>query len=90
MDEQPPRRRLRFGLRTLFELIAVVAFILALIYARRPAEEKELGRYQLQVIQDQSNPLGSQQWVIDTVTGDVWRLNGGQWKSRGPAPANPE
>ena len=76
-DENSRRSRLRFGLRTLFELIAMAAFILALVYVRKPAEQ-ELGRYQLQVIEDRSNTFGSQQWVIDTVTGEVWRLDGGQ------------
>ena len=54
MDEKP-RRRFRFGLRTLFELIAVAAFILTLIYYRQPRADQQTGemtgRYQLEAVE---------------------------------------
>jgi len=86
MDNEPRRRPLRFSLRTLFELIALLAFILTLVYFRQPTAEQSFGRYQLSVIRDADSPVGSQQWVIDTWTGEVWRLDGAQWHSRGTAP----
>ena len=86
MDEKPQRRRIRFGLRTLFEIIAVVAFILTLIYYRSSPSEQMPSRYQLQVVAVPDGAIGSQQWVIDTHTGEVWKLDGSQWFSRGPAP----
>jgi hypothetical protein len=90
MNEQPLRRQFRFGLRTLFELVAVVAFILTLVYYRRTPLEPGAARYQLQVVAVPDGAFGSQQWVIDTHTGEVWRLDGAQWISRGPAPPHRE
>jgi hypothetical protein len=64
MDEN--HRRIRFGLRTLFELIAVAAFILTLIFLRQPRTETT-GRYQLQEVKGGFA-------VLDTTTGEVWHL----------------
>jgi hypothetical protein len=86
MDENSRRRRFRFSLRTLLELVAVAAFVLTLFYYRPSAVGEKHGRYQLEIIRDADNPIGSQQWVIDTETGEVWRLDGAQWRSRGKAP----
>lgn len=79
MDEQPRHGRWpRFGLRTLFELIAVVAFILTLIYYRTTAIQST-GRYQ-------HHP--TQNLVIDTQTGHLWRWSpGGYWYDEGEPPS---
>jgi len=68
MDEKPRNRRLRFGLRTMFEIIAVVAFILALIYYR--ATPQGFGRYQIHSAEYQGR---SRIFVLDTQTGQLWR-----------------
>jgi hypothetical protein len=78
MEEKPRFRRVRFGLRTLFELIAVVAFILTLLYYRQTAIQQN-GRYQV----DQS-PSGNI-LLVDTQTGQVWDDFQGNWDAM-PAP----
>jgi hypothetical protein len=70
MDEKPRNRRLRFGLRTLFELIAVVAFILTLIYYRTEATSHGFGRYQIHSAEYQGR---TRIFVLDTQTGQLWR-----------------
>ena len=65
MDEKPRYRRVRFDLRTLFEIVAVVAFILTLIYYRQTAIQQN-GRYQV----DQMPNGGI--LLVDTQTGLVW------------------
>jgi hypothetical protein len=52
------------SLRTILEVTAVVAFILALAYQRL---ENKNGRYQLTV-------EGPTVYVTDTTTGQVWRM----------------
>ena len=77
MDAQPSRR-FRFGLRTLFELIAVAAFILTLIYYRQPRTDQPpaemTGRYQLEEVENRA-------LILDTKTGELWRLSSdaSQW-----------
>ena len=80
MDEKPQSHRFRFGLRTLFEIIAVVAFILTLIYYRSAAVQ-DRGRYQFDKIDRGSDPL-----VIDNQTGHLWRWNGTGWTDYGEPP----
>ena len=65
MNEKPEQRRWHFGLRTLFEIVAVVAFILALLAYRRPQND---GRYQ-------SSNFSGAMWVLDTETGDLWQIS---------------
>jgi hypothetical protein len=85
MDEKPRNRRLRFGLRTLFEVIAVLAFILTLVYYRQTVIQNT-GRYQQLKDEPPSNP--PRVLVIDTHTGHVWGLSGDRWTDYGE-PARP-
>lgn len=79
MDEKPRRPRIRFGLRTLFELIGVVAFILTMLYYRQTAIQQN-GRYQV----DQA-PNGNK-LLVDTQTGQVWDDFQGAWDPMPPPP----
>jgi hypothetical protein len=81
MDERPRHRRFRFGLRTLFELIAVVAFVLTLIYYRTTAIDNT-GRFLVPHTDGRSGV------VVDTQTGHLWRWSaGGYWYDEGePTP----
>lgn len=63
MDEKPRRSRFRFGLRTLLELIAVVAVILGFILYRQAAT-RTTGRFQIQGTQSE--------FLVDTHSGRVW------------------
>jgi hypothetical protein len=83
MHDQPRRPRIRFGLRTLFELIAVVAFILTLLYYRQTAI-KATGRYHLHQVTSTSPP---RVLVIDTQTGRVWETAGTDWFDYGQPPS---
>jgi hypothetical protein len=65
-DMESTPKLLQFSLRTILEITAFAAFILALIYMR--AENKN-GRYQVTV---DSTP-SAHVYVIDTITGQVWR-----------------
>ena len=75
MADEPTKRRVQFGIRTLLEVIAVAAFVLALIYFR-DERTRGVGRYQLL-------PSGL---VIDTKTGSIWEVYGEnqQWRERMP------
>jgi hypothetical protein len=81
MDEKPRNRRLRFSLRTLFEVIAVAAFILTLIYYRTTAT-KSTGRFQK--ISESDQPY--QVLIMDTETGHLWSFYGNGWNDRGEPP----
>jgi hypothetical protein len=76
MDEKP-RRSFQVSLRTLLEIVAVIAFVLALMYARNAGN----GRYQL-LDKGQHQPL----FLVDTRTGECWSgWSGGTWnKALGP------
>jgi hypothetical protein len=82
MDDEPRHVPLRFGLRTLLEIVAVVAFILALFYYRTQG-----CRYQFQI---GSGATGSprDKWVIDTYTGQMWRYSysSRRWYDEGSPP----
>jgi hypothetical protein len=62
--------RLRFGIRTLFEIIAVVAFVLTLIYYRTQSSSHGFGRYQIHSAEYQGT---TRIFVLDTKTGQLWR-----------------
>jgi hypothetical protein len=61
-----PKRRLQFGIRTLLEIITVVALVLAIIYGK--SAPGEIGRYQM-VTAGQAN---HQVLVLDSKTGKIW------------------
>jgi hypothetical protein len=65
------------SLRTILEVTAVVAFILALAYQRL---ENKNGRYQLTV-------EGPTVYVTDTTTGQVWRMGSNGWERWSSLPA---
>lgn len=81
MDEKRRRYRLRFGLRTLFEIVAVVAFVLTLLYYRQTAIQNT-GRYQFHPITEGPDRV----LVIDTQTGRVWETAGAGWHDYGEPP----
>jgi hypothetical protein len=89
MDENRGSR-FRFGLRTLFEVVAVAAFVLTLIYYRTTGH-RDNWRYQINV---NATPTGQirQKWIIDTQTGQTWRYNysSKKWQDEGapPIPTN--
>jgi hypothetical protein len=62
----------RFGLRTLFEIVFVVAVVLAFIYqtnktpAPTPAPAPPVGRYQLE------NAGTNEPFLVDTLTGETY------------------
>jgi hypothetical protein len=62
MNDQP-KRRLQFGIRTLLELITVVAFVLVIIYGKSTGGGS--GRYQMGVGVHQV-------FVVDSHTGKTW------------------
>jgi hypothetical protein len=82
MNEKPSR--FRFGLRTLFEIVAVVAFFLTLIYYRASASN---GRYQFQTFTEPGGRI-RHKWVIDTQTGQMWRYsyNFEKWEDESAPP----
>jgi len=76
----------QISLRTIFELMFVVAVVLAFIYWRNQPPRDPSGRYQFI-----STASGEQRGVfIDTQTGKAWRgwLGRTQWDSI-PTPADP-
>jgi hypothetical protein len=62
---ETPRRSFQLSLRTLLELVAIIALILALIYQRKPATPGP-GRYQVMTLDDRMV-------LVDTHTGQCWR-----------------
>jgi hypothetical protein len=85
------RPRIQFGIRTLLEIIAVAAFVLALIYGRTGSGGA--GRYQMQV----HKPVHGDEeiYVLDSQTGKLWHRiadpsrRGSQWVEYGtPLPEN--
>ncbi len=58
-----PKPKLQFGVRTLLELVAVVAVVLAFLYGRQPS--RDAGRYQMTAV-------GQELFVLDSATGKVW------------------
>jgi hypothetical protein len=78
----PAQPRLSFSIRTVLEVFAVAAVILALIYTRAPAPTGD-GRYQLVAVPSDIPQLPNL-FVIDTQTGKVWKSgrvdqNGMSW-----------
>jgi hypothetical protein len=79
-----PVRRIQFGLRTLLEITAVVAFALTLIYVQSDADTS--GRYQIQVLGEGHR---ERLFLLDTATGKVWYRQGywgenAAWKDYAP------
>lgn len=72
------------SIRTVLEVTAIVAFILALMYLR--AENKN-GRFQTTAAAMSNGPVIV--YVTDTVTGQVWMSDGGKWIRYSPLPAAP-
>jgi len=70
-----PRSRFQFGIRTLLEIIAVVAFVLAIIYGKS-TPVADTGRYQIV-----AGPKEVFFW--DTKTGNVWANRNGAWLRSG-------
>jgi hypothetical protein len=70
MDEKP-RRIFQLSLRSLLEIVAVVAVVLALVYSRHAGN----GRYQLS---DSPN----NRILLDTTTGECWQWYGTGWEKR--------
>jgi hypothetical protein len=83
MNETPTNPPLQFGLRTLLEIIAVAAFVLALMAYRQPETVTipEPSRYESHTIDDLM-------YVVDTQTGELWRYerNGSKWYPDTPIP----
>ncbi len=85
MDEPARKPGLRFSLRTLLEVVAVAALVLALIYSNA-----WLGadRYELHVVQ-QANKSAPIVFMLDKRTGRMWVRVGsstGAWLDSGPRP----
>lgn len=81
------RPRIQFGLRTLIEMITVVAFILALIYGK--SNWGSGSRYQVQTTGLEKGTIVTD--VFDSQTGKLWRLYAGEgeWHQVGsPVPEN--
>jgi hypothetical protein len=69
-----PRHFFQFGIRTLLEIVAVVAVALAFIYSRGadpppPPAAPAVGRYEMRATDDQGNYY----LLFDTATGRCWR-----------------
>jgi len=72
------RGRFQVSIRTMLEVMALVGFLLALFYARRPMPAQpapEVGRYRLEARRDDRFLL------LDTATGQLWlqNVNDGDW-----------
>jgi hypothetical protein len=69
--DAPAPRRFQIGLRTLLEVMAVVAVILALFYTRSPTASPSpgppVGRYQM-ILRSDGDLM-----MFDTATGQSWR-----------------
>jgi hypothetical protein len=72
-----PKSRFQFGIRTLFEIIAVAAFALAITYGRSTTINNA-GRYQMQ-------SDGTSLTILDAKTGKVWHrpFATGRWEEAG-------
>jgi len=56
----------QFSLRTVLEIVAVAAFLCAILFMRMPSANSA-GRYQMW-----ANPSGGQILIFDTQTGNSW------------------
>jgi hypothetical protein len=76
-----PKPRFQFGIRTLLEIMAVVAFVLTVIYGRSSSGAS--GRYQMTT----AGREHSQVLVLDSKTGKVWtrHFTAGSWTELPPA-----
>jgi hypothetical protein len=85
MDEKPGKPidawRPQISLRTLFELLAVAAFVLALVYARQPSPQPTPGRFVFEL-----QPGRALHRALDTATGTIWtQQSDGTWhEAKGP------
>jgi hypothetical protein len=79
--ENEPTSRVQFGMRTLLEIIAVVAFTLAIIYGRSIAGGS--GRYQMTTAGKENHQV----LVLDSKTGKIWsrHYTGSGWKEMQPS-----
>ena len=74
-----PKNRFQVSLRTVLEIVAVVAIVFALLFQRG---ENKNGRYQLTV----DNVGGSAIYMTDTATGQIWTATSGGWTKWTPLP----
>jgi len=79
-------RLYQVSLRTVFELMFVVAVVLAFVYWRNQASPDQSGRYQITV----TGQYGDRAIFLDTKTGKAWegRPSSGRWESVS-TPADP-
>ena len=71
MDEKPERRRFQLSLRTLFELVALLAIALAWFFA---PEARGDGRYQTLTVHLQKTGREAI-LLVDTRTGECWKMD---------------
>ena len=81
MDAQP--RFFQLSLRTLLEIVAVIAVVLAFAYQRFGP-----GRFRLSTIYVPDN--GVSVYMYDANTGQVWQANGSDWTAFSPLPKPPK
>ncbi len=67
---QSKKPRLAFSVRTVLEIIAVAAFILTLMYTRRPSPPTQNGRFQVIQVPHARMDL-PRVYVLDTQTGTM-------------------
>lgn len=74
MDDQPTPTRLSFSIRTVLEVIAIVALVLALLYGRFDDFMGRNGRYE---IYRGENVNGTERVILlDTKSGKLWMSSG--------------
>jgi hypothetical protein len=84
MEVQPTRSRLSFSIRTVLEIIAIVALVLALLYGRFEEVTACNGRYEL-YRRDPEGPSSRELiFLLDTKTGKLWSAE--VWRTMGAAP----
>jgi len=67
MENEPERNpRVQFGMRSLLEIIAVIAFVMALFYAK----SSNYGRYEM-IFSPMTGNRG-EIYVLDSKTGRLW------------------
>jgi hypothetical protein len=73
------KTRMSFSLRTLLELIAIVALIVAFVFQKADWLSNGNGRYQLHLVKERNS---TSEILLDTRTGRIWKANGGYQNGR--------
>jgi hypothetical protein len=73
------KTRMSFSLRTLLEIVAIVALILAFVFRNTDWLSSGNGRYQLHLVKEQNKTYET---LLDTKTGRIWKASGGYQNGR--------